>query len=209
MSLCESPDCECPEKEAHRHLPGCPAGQRRSNHLESLVRARSGGRPIIDGLDTRNRIRTVRWAEYLARQIENRVNSPKTKKRQDGEEMDIDADYLRLLWVEQEGRCYWFGIPMVAHEGVRDLRRPSVDRVDTKRGYTRGNIVLCCMAANFCRNDCSPSKFEAFVKVLKRSPPCPRKKGFDYYEELRKPLEEEDPHVEVEDPRDLAGPYQP
>jgi hypothetical protein len=33
------------------------------------------------------------------------------------------------------------------------MRRPSVDRIDPTKGYTRENSVLCLTAINYLKND--------------------------------------------------------
>jgi hypothetical protein len=95
---------------------------------------------------------------------------------------DINALFVQRLWDKQGGLCYWFGVPMVIKEPKspkkkrHSLQQPSLDRIDCSWGYTQDNVVLCCLAANLCRNNNSPEEFETFVSLVKRSPTLVREK---------------------------------
>ena len=62
----------------------------------------------------------------------------------------ITIEDLKELWSIQKGKCYWMGIDM----SLEDLFLPhspfavSVDRVDSKKGYHKSNIVLTTRFAN-------------------------------------------------------------
>ena len=56
---------------------------------------------------------------------------------------------------------------MVPSIETRDPRRPSLDRLDEKIGYVRGNVVLTTTFANMGRSAYSAEKFAAFVAELK------------------------------------------
>lgn len=80
---------------------------------------------------------------------------------------NVTAVDLLELFQKQNGRCYWLGIPMVVSEIKRDPRRPSVDRLDTSRGYVHGNIVLTCQFANMGRSTFGAEDFRVFIEELK------------------------------------------
>ena|SRR5579859_1542065 len=84
---------------------------------------------------------------------------------------DIDGDYMLDLFEQQQGLCYWLGIPMVPSGGKRDPQRPSVDRLDNSKGYVRGNVVLACMFANMGRSQLEADWFRVFVEVLRARMP--------------------------------------
>lgn len=80
---------------------------------------------------------------------------------------DIDEPYIKLLWEQQLGRCHWLGIGMVPSVVNRHPLRPSIDKLDPSKGYTRGNVVLCTMFANMGRNNFPADAFRAFVEELR------------------------------------------
>lgn len=78
---------------------------------------------------------------------------------------DITEGTLRGLVKEQDGRCYWFGVPFTYEVGS-GLSLVSIDRLNNDLGYTADNIVLVCDAANTARRDYSESEFKQFVCTL-------------------------------------------
>lgn len=82
-------------------------------------------------------------------------------------ECDLTTEYVLSLFNEQHGLCYWLGIPIVPSIETRDPRRPSLDRIETAKGYVRGNVLLCTTFANMGRSALSAEKFAIFVAELK------------------------------------------
>ncbi len=70
--------------------------------------------------------------------------------------MDIDLEFLRSLWEAQQGCCAVSGLAFTdePHKEafVKTPFAPSVDRIDSSRGYLKENVRLVCMAANFALN---------------------------------------------------------
>ena len=52
----------------------------------------------------------------------------------------------------QRGRCFYTGIRFEVTSELRGMRRPSIDRRDSSKGYTRENVVLCLIAVNYAKN---------------------------------------------------------
>lgn len=60
------------------------------------------------------------------------------------------------LWLAAKGRCELTGIRFSAKRVEGSLKRPwmpSVDRIDSTRGYEKGNCRLVCVAVNIALND--------------------------------------------------------
>ena len=139
-----------PEKERERFKKYCESNPET---------ARGSSRAVKD------RYLVERW-DYLL------VKSSKHKERTARfGPSDLDEAYLRELFAQQNGRCYWLGIPMVPSAVKRDPRRPSVDRLDNSKGYVRGNVVLTTMFANMGRSQLDAESFRAFVEELRISLP--------------------------------------
>ena len=94
----------------------------------------------------RAQVRTSRWWTGLSRQ--HRKTS-----RNSGHESEIGAAWIREQYDRQNGRCFYTGVPFVIDATIRGMRRPSLDRVDSSKGYTRENTVLCLTAINYLKND--------------------------------------------------------
>lgn len=104
--------------------------------------------------------KTDRWWIYMYASISRRAKDK-------GDEFDITKDFLQELFESQQGRCYWFGVPLIPTGEKRHPQKPSLDRLDCSKGYTRGNVVLTSHAANMGRNCSTVEQFEDFVAVLK------------------------------------------
>lgn len=69
-------------------------------------------------------------------------------------ELDITEEYLNEMYKAQEGKCYYSGIPF-----SKDYR-PSVDRIDSSKGYIKGNIVICEDKINVMKSNLSIKEFK-------------------------------------------------
>jgi len=79
--------------------------------------------------------------------------------------VSIGGDDLKLLWREQGGMCFWTGEPLdFAVGSARHMFRPSIDRLEARKGYVAGNIVWASNFANRARGDASPSEFAAVMR---------------------------------------------
>ena len=58
----------------------------------------------------------------------------------------------RERFMAQRGRCFYTGIRFEVTSELRGMRRPSIDRRDSSKGYTRENVVLCLIAVNYAKN---------------------------------------------------------
>ena len=84
-------------------------------------------------------------------------------------EYDIDAEYILEVFNEQQGKCYWFGIPLIPSIKPRSPYQPSIDRLDINKGYVKGNIVISSQFANLGRSTQSVDEFKQFISQLRNS----------------------------------------
>ena len=78
--------------------------------------------------------RKVNPLNYLLRGAKSRS---KIKNR----EFDLTLSFLKDLWEDQKGLCFYTGEPINFTLGFKDSI--SLDRKDSLRGYTMDNTVLC------------------------------------------------------------------
>jgi hypothetical protein len=78
---------------------------------------------------------------------------------------EISLEYLKQVWDEQQGTCPYSGVKLVlpskmssTHnrypwpDDVPSYMRPSIDRIDSSKGYVEGNIQFVSQVANAAKN---------------------------------------------------------
>jgi hypothetical protein len=108
-----------------------------------------------------NKSRIDKWAKHL-------INSSRHNAKRYGKEFDIDEEYILDLYEEQNHKCFWYGVLLEPSNINRYPSKPSLDRLDSEKGYVKGNVVISCMAANIGRNSCDADIFENFCKMLRK-----------------------------------------
>jgi hypothetical protein len=57
---------------------------------------------------------------------------------------EYTVDDLKEMYITQHGRCAISGVPMKEERGNHDPYNMSPERLDNKKGYVAGNVVLIC-----------------------------------------------------------------
>lgn len=89
------------------------------------------------------------------------------RARKNGLEVDIDLNYLNEIYDNQKlpgesfARCIYSGYPLV-FQSSRDYNA-SVDRVDSRVGYVRGNVQLVDKKVNVSKHTLSDTQFRFLI----------------------------------------------
>ena len=84
------------------------------------------------------------WCKRLLSQSSKRA-------RKAGLEMELTLEYLLRMWNRQKGACALTGIEFFETSEKAHKRRPfvpSLDRVDSNKGYLKNNVRIVCVAVN-------------------------------------------------------------
>lgn len=99
--------------------------------------------------------------------IRRAVQNASYRARKKGYLVDITPGEMEEQWQEQDGYCYWFHVPMgIDPDCPYHPLTPSLDRVVPDHGYTHGNVVWACLAANAAKRDTDPDLWEEFLDLL-------------------------------------------
>jgi hypothetical protein len=49
---------------------------------------------------------------------------------------------------------------------LHSLTRASLDRIDSSKGYIKGNVEFVCLAINFAKNDFKKEEMKSFIKEI-------------------------------------------
>lgn len=83
--------------------------------------------------------------------------------------VDIDLQYLKDLWNEQNGICPYTGIHMMLptyNHNCDYFTVASLDRIDSSKGYVKGNIQYVVLPINFLKSTMSDLAVKRFLKQI-------------------------------------------
>ena len=85
----------------------------------------------------------------------------KKRARDKGLDFDITPDDIVI-----PALCPYLGIPITHEVGCKSRRpgSPSLDRIDSSRGYVKGNILVCSWRANFLKSDATLTELITLTK---------------------------------------------
>lgn len=106
-----------------------------------------------------------KFLSYLLKHCQYRT----TERNRNGRNhtIDIDYDYILNIWENQNGKCAISGIPMNL-KSTTDWQC-SIDRINNKNGYVKGNVRLVCLEFQHHLFQWSKELWIDFVKKHKGS----------------------------------------
>lgn len=91
-------------------------------------------------------------------------NSSKSfRTRTNISEYNLTKEYIQDLLDSQDYRCYYTRTKLATGS---KLTNPTIDRIDSSKGYVTGNIVICTEIANIMKNDLSIEEFKNQINLL-------------------------------------------
>lgn len=113
-----------------------------------------------------------RKAEYdtsLRGKMYGLLEAARGRAKKKGLEIDIDLDFLLELYEKQDGKCSLTKIPFTFERNTNGEKKflpynPSIDRIDSKKGYTKENVRLLLVIMNLSLNNFGE---ECFYEVCK------------------------------------------
>jgi len=78
-------------------------------------------------------------------------------------QLDIDNIHEKLL----KGVCEVTGVILEFSQGDYNPYSPSIDRIDSGKGYVDGNIQVVCMIYNFMKNKFTTKQVLEFIEKIK------------------------------------------
>lgn len=85
-------------------------------------------------------------------------------------ETDLTREYL--LWLMEDGKCCITGVEFTysnEYDCFHNPTAPSIDRIDSKKGYFKGNVQIMLSCLNRFKNDLPNKDFLSLWKALKES----------------------------------------
>ncbi len=98
------------------------------------------------------------------------LNNAKKRSTKKGLKFEIDLDYIKKLYKEQSGKCYYSGLPInivkKSEKNLHDNFKMTLDRLDSELGYIKGNVVWCAYCINSFKLDMSKSNMIDICKSI-------------------------------------------
>jgi hypothetical protein len=85
----------------------------------------------------------------------------RTRARKTGVEYTLLQEDIPVVY-----KCPVFGYDLMAHEGSPQNNSFSLDKIDPKKGYVKGNVQVVSFRANNLKNSLRPEEAMAFVKWI-------------------------------------------
>lgn len=120
--------------EAHRALRQTPEYKEREKHRVVLSRRTNPLKFVLQ--QARRRARTNNW------------------------EFDLDIEYIQSIWT---GVCPILNVPLAIGQeagSIPQTNRGSLDRIDSSKGYVKGNVHFISSRANLIKNNATFEEFE-------------------------------------------------
>ena len=99
----------------------------------------------------------------------NLMSYAKSRAKQNKRKFDLDIEFLLEMFHNQNGQCKLTGINF-SLEKENDCRVDpwaiSIDRVDSKLGYTKNNVMLVCAVVNFALNEWGESVLRTMSEAI-------------------------------------------
>jgi len=93
-------------------------------------------------------------------------------------EFNLSKDFLYELYEKQKGNCYYTGKKMVLkiYSGIKPNRENiqlfkdylTIDRLDSSKGYEKGNVALCTLKVNTAKGSLSYDEFLQIANFVKK-----------------------------------------
>lgn len=85
---------------------------------------------------------------------------------------DLDLIYIKELWETQNGKCVYSKVPMRLFPTTTKARgipnAASLDRIDSSKGYVKGNVHFVCLSINYAKHTFEEIEFVNFLNIAAR-----------------------------------------
>lgn len=96
---------------------------------------------------------------------ERLYKSSKQNANHNNYEHDLDVEYIQQLLDKQHNKCCYSGLTFGNDKKDR-LTYPTIDRIDSTKGYIKGNICICTWIVNSMKNNLTTEQFKDIITKI-------------------------------------------
>lgn len=114
-----------------------------------------------------NRLRVAK-ENYYKNFSSNLIRSLRQRAKKFNLEFSLDKEFIEQLYNNQNGKCLITGVEFNFDKNKCLSRRPfapSIDRINSKLGYTKDNVRLICVAVNLSLNEFGDEVFDKICRA--------------------------------------------
>lgn len=82
-----------------------------------------------------------------------------------GYEHNLTMEYIQKLLEDQDYKCYYSGITFSSDKKDK-YSYPTIDRIDSTKGYIEGNVCICTLFVNMMKNNATVDQFKDIVTKI-------------------------------------------
>lgn len=135
----------------------------REAHLKAVAKYEQDNPEVRLSVNKRYREKNKHTLDY---RIMHMCAKAKTRAKKKGWDFDLDKDYIKSIW-PVDNLCPVYKTPFVMCE-TNSNQNASLDRIDSSKGYVKGNVMVISWRANNLKSDASLHELEVLVEYLKR-----------------------------------------
>ena len=94
------------------------------------------------------------------------LSGAKTRSKKHNRPFNIDVSYINKLWSAQQGKCKLSGVKMTTGVMVGSPTVVSIDRINSNKGYVKGNCQLVTVTVNMMKQKLSNIQLLAVCKLV-------------------------------------------
>lgn len=127
---------------------------------------------LCNALRSREHYQSLKSHISVEELLVRRLYQAKYRSFRKGIEFNLSPDYLLELYHKQNGKCFYSGLDMeISLKNEQNSKTLSIDRIDSNKGYTAGNVVLCGNVFNVMKMQMSSNEFINMCGIVSRHIP--------------------------------------
>lgn len=118
--------------------------------------------------DCRTKARLESYRNDPNKKLYQLFQGAKSRAKRDGKEFDLTLEFIKQLWADQRGCCLLSGREFKWGSGPDRNHRdaPTLDRIDSERGYTQDNVRMITYHLNIAINKYGLEAFKELAQEV-------------------------------------------